>query len=96
MIDRKRNQQALQQLNEDLKQFTYAASHDLREPVRTITIYPQLFRRKFQPLLNEEAIGYLAQVSGAVGRMSRLVDGILEFSRVNECNEDQAAMPAKL
>jgi light-regulated signal transduction histidine kinase (bacteriophytochrome) len=89
-----RSQQALQQLNEDLKQFTYAASHDLREPVRTITIYLQLFQRKFQPLLNEEAARYLAQVSGAAGRMSRLVDGILEFSRVNERDEEQGATPA--
>jgi len=38
VTDRMRTQQALQQLNEDLKQFTYAASHDLREPVRTIAI----------------------------------------------------------
>jgi len=94
VTDRMRSQQALQQLNEDLKQFTYAASHDLREPVRTITIYLQLFQRKFQPLLNEEAARYLAQVSGAAGRMSRLVDGILEFSRVNERDEEQGATPA--
>jgi light-regulated signal transduction histidine kinase (bacteriophytochrome) len=77
-----------------LKQFTYAASHDLREPVRTITIYLQLFQRKFQPLLNEEATRYLAQVSGAAGRMSRLVDGILDFSRVSECDEDREGPPA--
>jgi PAS domain S-box-containing protein len=90
VTERKRSQQALQQLNEDLKQFTYAASHDLREPVRTINIYLQLFQRKFQPLLNDEAAGYLAQVSSGVGRMSRLVDGILQFSRASEREEDQA------
>jgi light-regulated signal transduction histidine kinase (bacteriophytochrome) len=93
VTDRKRNQQALQQLNEDLKQFTYAASHDLREPVRTITIYLQLFHRKFQPLLNDEAAGYLAQVSSGAARMSRLVDGILEFSRAGERDENQTAAP---
>jgi len=94
VTDRMRSQQALQQLNEDLKQFTYAASHDLREPVRTINIYLQLFQRKFQPLLNDEAVGYLAQVSSGVRRMSRLVDGILEFSRASERDENQTAPPA--
>jgi PAS domain S-box-containing protein len=94
VTDRMRSQQALQQLNEDLKQFTYAASHDLREPVRTITIYLQLFHRKFQPLLNDEAAGYLAQVSSGAARMSRLVDGILEFSRAGERDENQTAAPA--
>jgi signal transduction histidine kinase len=93
VTDRMRSQHALQQLNEDLKQFTYAASHDLREPLRTITIYLQLFRRKFQPLPNDEAAGYLDQVSSGVGRMSRLVDGILQFSRAGERYEYQRTPP---
>ncbi len=82
ITERKRAEQALRRLNEDLKQFTYAATHDLREPLRMMTINAQKLQRKLIPGLDQESRQYITDIVNGGKRTSRLIDGLLEFSRI--------------
>jgi PAS domain S-box-containing protein len=66
----------------DLAQFAYVASHDLQEPLRTVSNYMQVFEEDYLPLLDENARKYLHSVNDATKRMSMLVKSLLEFSRL--------------
>lgn len=71
----------LQTVNAELEQFAYVVSHDLRQPLRSISSFLQLIDRKLKDADDEtrEFIGYA--VSGA-RRMDRLIVGLLEYSRI--------------
>jgi len=82
ITEKKRAEAALLRLNEDLKQFTYAATHDLREPLRMITVYAQMLQRKLASDDNQDLNNHLSHVISGAKRIGRLIDGLLEFSRV--------------
>jgi PAS domain S-box-containing protein len=82
ITERKRSEAALQRINEDLKQFTFAVSHDLREPLRMINVYMQLLRRRLGPHVDEQANGWMCDIASAADRIARLSDGVLQFSHV--------------
>jgi light-regulated signal transduction histidine kinase (bacteriophytochrome) len=70
--------------NKELEQLTYIASHDLQEPLRTISNYLQIFEEDYLEKLDDEAFTYLRSVNNATKRMSALVKGILNFSRLGQ------------
>jgi|GEM_PF-2205857 len=72
----------LERSNKDLEQFAYAASHDLQSPLNQIRNFAQLFERKFRNKVDGDAEEYLNFIESAVLRMSRLIQGLLEFSRI--------------
>lgn len=84
ITERKRADVALLRLNEDLKQFTFAATHDVREPLRMITIYVQRLQQKLGAQLDDEANGFITHVVTGAQRIARLLDGLLQFSRMGE------------
>ena len=84
LVTLKDAQQARQKLTEDLKQFTFAATHDIREPLRMIIVYAQMLERQLRAKLDPEANGYLGHVINGALRIGRLVDGLLDFSRLGE------------
>ena len=84
----RRLNQALVRTNHDLQQFAYAASHDLKEPLRTVATCLQLARRKFSGKILDEEAGYLMDVAVAgAQRMHALVEALLEYSRAGEVAE---------
>ena len=75
--------QKLAQANQSLKEFVYVASHDLREPLRKITAFGEMLKSSLSGTLsqeNQENLNYM--VEGAE-RMSRMVEGLLTYSRVS-------------
>lgn len=73
---------ALKRSNEDLEQFAYAASHDLKEPIRTISLFSGLLQTRHGDALSGEAKEYVGYIADSARRMHELVVGILEYSRL--------------
>jgi light-regulated signal transduction histidine kinase (bacteriophytochrome) len=87
VVDRKRAEEELQRANEDLERFTYAASHDLQEPLRTITAYTQLLARRHGATLDGEAEMLVSQILQGSSRMSALIKDLLAYARVGTGEE---------
>lgn len=75
---------ALKRSNENLQQFAYVISHDLKAPLRNITSFAQLLKRSFPEELNENATEYLNFILTGVKQLSNLIDDLLEYSRASE------------
>lgn len=71
----------LAQSNDELQRFAYASSHDLQEPLRTMTNYLQLMERFGMGQLSGEAREYAEAAIKCAGRMKGLINGLLEYSR---------------
>ncbi len=73
--------QQLHQANADLEQFAYSASHDLREPLRIISIYSQLLKKKYDGALGAEGAKYIHYTVDSANRMEQLLRDLLLFSQ---------------
>jgi light-regulated signal transduction histidine kinase (bacteriophytochrome) len=72
--EQKETEQELRQANSDLEQFAYSASHDLREPLRSVIIYGQLLKKEY-------AAGLDARASQFLGRMENLLSDLLAYTQ---------------
>jgi len=86
--DRKKAEEALLRANEDLKQFAFAASHDLQEPLRMITSYSQLLVNGYRGQLDGEAEVCINFISRGTKRMRELLADLLAYTQVDA--RDQA------
>ncbi len=80
--------------NEELEQFAYIASHDLKEPLRNIANYVQLLERRLNGQLDEEAHQYMRFVVIGVNRMYDMITGLLHYSGLTR--PDPSVEPLKL
>jgi len=78
----------LTQANEELKQFAYVASHDLKEPLRMIGSYTQIINKKFEAETDEDTQTFFDYVTDGVNRMNNLLDGLLQYSTVGRGAQD--------
>ena len=74
-------EEAMRRANEELQHFTYAISHELNEPLRTIATHVQLLAMKVQDKLDSEAQTYVRDVIFAAQRLQSFVQDLLSFSR---------------
>lgn len=72
---------SLTESNAALEQFAYVASHDLQEPIRTMSSYAQILVRRYGPQLDAEAQGLLNHINKGAQRMSALVQDLLTYAR---------------
>lgn len=70
--------------NEDLQQFAFAASHDLQEPLRTVTSFVTLLERNAGPRLSGDEQDYLRFIAEGSRRMRALIDDLLRYSQVGQ------------
>ena len=74
--------QQLQTKNKELEQFAYVASHDLQEPLRTVTSFIGIIEEDYEEFFDEEGIKSMRFITEATTRMSHLIKGLLDYSRI--------------
>lgn len=77
----------LRQRNEDLDSFCYSASHDLKSPLRSISLLASWIDEDDDNVLSEESAGYLQTLESRAARLQGLLEGLLEYSRVGRITD---------
>jgi len=70
--------------NKDLEHFTYITSHDLQEPLRTVTSFITLLNEEYRGKLSGNGEVYLNFIDEATTRMHQLINGLLDYSRLGK------------
>jgi light-regulated signal transduction histidine kinase (bacteriophytochrome) len=73
--------------NADLEQFAWAASHDLKEPLRTVAAYTQLLLRRRPPVPGSDEAEFGAFVLCGIERLHAMIDGLLAYARAGRGEE---------
>ncbi len=81
-------QEALLQANADLEQFAHSASHDLREPIRSIGIYSDLLAREYGALLDKNGAEYLSSIRSGAQRMDNLLSDLLAYAHASSIPDE--------
>ncbi|MCC6726841.1 MAG: hypothetical protein IT258_20225 [Saprospiraceae bacterium] len=72
----------LSQKNQELQQFAYASSHDLQEPLRTISSFVAILERRLSGQLTDDLKTYMGYIQKSTERMKHLIQAILEYSHI--------------
>ncbi len=80
--------QKLKISNEDLEQFAYVSSHDLREPLRMITSFLQLLQSRYAENLDEDANDFIDFAVDGAKRMDMMINDLLEYSRIGSVERE--------
>jgi two-component system, LuxR family, sensor kinase FixL len=73
----------LQRSNGDLEQFAYAISHDLQAPLRKITTFAGMIKTQADAQVSPQTLDYLGRMTHSAERMSQLISGLLQYSRIS-------------
>jgi PAS domain S-box-containing protein len=85
---------ALERSNQDLRQFAYAASHDLQEPLRAVAGCAQLFASRYATTLDAEGQELIRHMVEGSTRMKHLIEDLLAYSRVESHGTELAPVDA--
>ncbi|MGH9664044.1 MAG: ATP-binding protein, partial [Bryobacteraceae bacterium] len=82
VLERARAEASLRYANAELDRFALAASHDLREPLRTVKVFTQILRQRIEDTVDPETRNLLDSIVDGASRMENLVHDLLEYSRL--------------
>lgn len=77
-----RTQLAVEEANRELRTFAHAASHDLKEPLRTMSNFAKLIDRRYADKLDDNGREYIKYINDAASRGTTLVTDLLRFAEV--------------
>ncbi len=77
--------------NQDLERFALAASHDLREPLRVITMYSQLLAQRYRESPDDDSVSFAGNIVQCAKRMSDLVGDLLAYAEIGAGGEEKSA-----
>jgi PAS domain S-box-containing protein len=80
----------LRRANSDLEQFAYSASHDLKEPLRNVTVYAEVFARRYRSVLDARGETYLRFITEGASRMEELIGELLAYTEIRREDESPA------
>jgi signal transduction histidine kinase len=80
---------AIEKANEELQDFAYIISHDLKAPLRGISTLTDWITNDYADKLDDEGKEQLKLLSSRVNRMHNLIEGVLQYSRVGRVRETQ-------
>ncbi|MDX8380367.1 MAG: PAS domain S-box protein [Gallionella sp.] len=84
--------QEIESANEELKNFAYVVSHDLKAPLRAISSLANWISTDYTDKFDEEGRAHMQLLISRVHRMDSLIDGILLYSRVGQVKETMVAV----
>ncbi len=87
ITDRKQAEEVLRRSNAELEQFTYAISHDLRQPLRMISSYLQLLAMSMGSGFDPEQKEYFRFAIDGAKRLDQMLVALLEYSRLDRPRE---------
>jgi light-regulated signal transduction histidine kinase (bacteriophytochrome) len=73
----------LQRVNEELQQFAYIVSHDLSEPLRTMSNFAKLLAKRYQGTLDATADEYIAFITDSAKRMQSMLTDLLTYTQTD-------------
>ncbi len=80
----------LQLFNEELQQFAYVASHDLQEPLRTISTFTQLLQSRYKDRFDADGHEFMGYIINSARRMGDLINGLLAVVRLRKTGQQAA------
>jgi signal transduction histidine kinase len=86
-VQLKEQEEETKKIAKESQHFAYAASHDLQEPLRMITSYLQIVSNRYKDKLDPEGVEFIGFALDGSARMKNLINGLLEFSRLNNITE---------
>ena len=106
ITERKRTEEAIRKLNEDLEKrtaelasinkeleaFAYSISHDLRAPLRHMAGYAELLQKNASSILDEKSRRYMTMILESAKRMGDLIDDLLAFSRIGRAETQKTVV----
>jgi PAS domain S-box-containing protein len=95
ITERKEREEDLERSNADLEQFSYAVSHDMRQPLRMVSSYLQLLERSLAGQLDGDKRDYFNYAIEGAKRIDRMLVDLLEYSRVGRKGEPPTSVESR-
>jgi signal transduction histidine kinase len=92
LMELKRSQIELKQINENLENFAFSAAHDLREPLRGINQFLKLLSKKYESQLDETAQKYIHFAVDGSKRMGILINDLLTYAEISGSDQSSFKM----
>ena len=84
--------QNLERSNDELDQFAYVASHDLKEPLILLSAYARMLDERYSEGLTDEGRTFLSHIRSEADRMKTMIDDLLDYSRLETRAEKPVAV----
>ncbi|MFP4313151.1 MAG: PAS domain S-box protein [Alphaproteobacteria bacterium] len=91
ITDRKTIENNLLRSNKELEEFAYVASHDLKAPLRHVSMSAEFLSHTYQDKLDDKATEFLGIITKSAKRMQNMIDSLMEYSRVGQKSKEDMA-----